>query len=63
MSSVLAEKCKINYCWFNNTESADLKSAAVSVLNQPSLLIAPDISDTESAIPVRAIATASAATT
>jgi hypothetical protein len=28
----------------------------VSILDQPSLLIAPDISDTESAIPVRAIA-------
>jgi hypothetical protein len=37
-------------------ESAGLESAAVSILNQPSLLIAPDISDTESAIPVRAVA-------
>jgi Protein of unknown function (DUF1350) len=41
----------------SSIESADLESAAVSILNQPSLLLAPDISDTESAIPVRAIAT------
>lgn len=34
--------------------SADLKSA--SILSQPSLLVAPDISNTESAVPIRAIA-------
>jgi Protein of unknown function (DUF1350) len=40
----------------SSIESADLESTTVSILNQPSLLIAPDISDTESAIPVRAVA-------
>jgi hypothetical protein len=34
--------------------NAGLENA--SILNQPSLLVAPDISDTESAIPIRAIA-------
>jgi hypothetical protein len=34
--------------------SADLEDA--SILSQPSLLVAPDLSDTESAIPVKAIA-------
>jgi Protein of unknown function (DUF1350) len=34
--------------------SAGLENA--SILNQPSLLVAPDISDTESAVPIRAIA-------
>ncbi|PSB27065.1 DUF1350 family protein [Stenomitos frigidus] len=35
-------------------DSAGLQS--VSILGQPSLLVAPDISDTESAIPIRALA-------
>ncbi len=35
-------------------ESADLEDA--SIFDQPSLLVAPDISDTESAIPVKAVA-------